>query len=217
MSATATPDTGPGVTLMGDEGFDSAVLGRGLPPEVEALIAAAGLVRQDRAQAEPLLLKARALAPTHPATLIALYRFHFYGHRLREAREVARESLGIARAALLPAGHPDPVAADLPPISDEQARFDAAVRFYLFTLKGFAYLNLRLGDIEVGRAALQELRLLDPQDRVGGAVLAVVLARAEQALATHDQEGDASEHNEEDYDGHARSQGRLPHRGWGNA
>lgn len=210
MSTTAAPDTGPGATLMDDQGFDSAVLGRGLPPEVEALIAAAGLVRQDRAQAEPLLLKARALAPNHPATLIALYRFHFYGHRLREAREVARESLGIARAALLPADHPDPVAADLPPISDEQARFDAAVRFYLFTLKGFAYLNLRLGDIDVGRAALQELRKLDPQDRVGGAVLAVVLARAEQGQSAY---GDDSE---EDNDGQACAQGRLPHRGWGN-
>lgn len=215
MNATAAPDTGPGVTLMDELGFDSAVLGRGLPTEVEALIAAAGLVRQDRAQAEPLLLKARALAPTHPATLIALYRFHFYGHRLREAREVARESLGIARAALLPAGHPDPVAADLPPISDEQARFDAAVRFYLFTLKGFAYLNLRLGDIEVGRAALAELRQLDPQDRVGGAVLAVVLARAERGQSEYgDDHGDDAE---EDYDARARSQGRLPHRGWGSA
>lgn len=211
MNATAAPDTGPGVTLMDELGFDSAVLGRGLPPEVEALIAAAGLVRQDRAQAEPLLRQARALAPTHPATLIALYRFHFYGHRLREAREVARESLGIGRAALLPTDHPDPVAADLPPISDEQARFDAAVRFYLFTLKGFAYLNLRLGDIEVGRAALQELRRIDPQDRVGGAVLAVVLARAEQGQSAY---GDDSE---EDNDGQAHAQGRLPHRGWGSA
>ncbi len=211
MNATAAPNTGPGVTLMDEQGFDSAVLGRGLPPEVEALIAAAGLVRQDRAQAEPLLLRARALAPSHPATLIALYRFHFYGHRLREAREVARESLGIARTALLPADHPDPVAADLPPISDEQARFDAAVRFYLFTLKGFAYLNLRLGDIEVGRAALQELRRLDPQDRVGGAVLAVVLARAEKNQSA------CGDDSEEDYDSRARSQGRLPHRGWGNA
>ena len=210
MNATAAPNTGPGVTLMDEQGFDSAVLGRGLPPEVEALIAAAGLVRQDRAQAEPLLLRARALAPSHPATLIALYRFHFYGHRLREAREVARESLGIARTALLPADHPDPVAADLPPISDEQARFDAAVRFYLFTLKGFAYLNLRLGDIEVGRAALEELRRLDPQDRVGGAVLAVVLARAERGQSEY---GDDSE---DDDDTRARLQGRLPHRGWGS-
>lgn len=199
----------PGTSLFDDTGFDSTVLGGGLPAEVESLIAQAGLVRQDRSLAEPLLIKARKLAPQHPATLIALYRFHFYGHRLREAREVAREALGIARAALVP-GHPDPVAADLPPITDEQARFDATVRFYLFTLKGFAYLNLRLGDIEVGRAALQELQHLDPQDRVGGAVLSVVLARAE--AGTDDDADDVL-----DYDRQALSQGRMPHRGWGTA
>jgi hypothetical protein len=194
-----------GEHMLDGMGFDSTVLGLGLPAQAEALIAQAGLVRQDRAKAEPLLLQARAMAPHHPATLIALYRFHFYGHRLREAREVAREALGIARGALVP-GHPDPVAADLPPITDEQARFDAAVRFYLFTLKGFAYLNLRLGDIEVGRAALTELQRLDPQDRVGGAMLSVVLARAE----AHEDEDDTL-----DYDRQALSRGRMPHRGWG--
>lgn len=212
MNANAAPSPGgvstSGGNMLQDMGFDSTVLGRGLPPEVESLIAQAGLVRQDRAKAEPLLLQARRLAPTHPATLIALYRFHFYGHRLREAREVARESLGIARAALVP-GYPDPVAADLPAITDEQARFDAEVRFYLFTLKGFAYLNLRLGDIEVGRAALKELQQLDPQDRVGGAVLLVVLEQA--------QAGDAEDDDTLDYDRSATSQGRMPHRGWGTA
>jgi hypothetical protein len=201
----------PGGDMLDDMGFGSTVLGRGLPAEAEALIAQAGLVRQDRAKAEPLLLQARKLAPAHPATLIALYRFHFYGHRLREAREVAREALGIARAALVP-GHPDPVAADLPPITDEQARFDAAVRFYLFTLKGFAYLNLRLGDIDMGRTALKELQRLDPQDRVGGAVLRVVLARAEAGDEEGEGKGDAL-----DYDRRALSEGRLPHRGWGTA
>lgn len=152
-----------------DADFDSAVLGGGLPSEVEALITQAGLVRADRALAEPLLLKAKALAPTHPATLIALYRFHFYGHRLKEAREVALESLAIARAAL----------GEQLDVKDEQARFDAATRFYLFSLKGYAYLSLRMGDTETGRQALEELRRLDPQDRVGGGVLTHVLDRAE--------------------------------------
>jgi hypothetical protein len=123
----------------------------------------------DRAVAEPLLLKARALAPSHPATLIALYRFHFYGHRLHEAREIAKQSLDIGRAAL----------GDTLEVTDEQARFEAATRFYLFALKGYAYLSLRLGDIEEGRRALAELKALDPQDRVGGGVLTHVLARAE--------------------------------------
>ncbi len=149
--------------------FDGAVLGRGLPSEAEALIKAAGLVRNDRHQAEPLLLKARALAPTHPAPLIALYRFHFYGHRLHEAREISKQSMDMGLAAL-----GDPLR-----ITDEQARFDATARFYLFALKGFAYLSLRLKDIEAGREALLELRKLDPQDRVGGGLLTHVLLRAE--------------------------------------
>jgi hypothetical protein len=152
-----------------DADFDSAVLGGGLPAEVEALITQAGLVREDRAQAEPLLLKARALAPSHPATLIALYRFHFYGHRLKEARDIAKQSMDIGRAAL----------GDDFTITDEQARFDAAARFYLFSLKGYAYLSLRLGDLDAGRVALNELKQLDPQDRVGGGLLTHVLLRAE--------------------------------------
>jgi len=152
-----------------DADFDSAVLGGGLPAEVEALITQAGLVRADRAQAEPLLMKARELAPKHPATLIALYRFHFYGHRLAEAREIVIESLEVARAVL---------GTDLR-ANDEKARFDAATRFYLFSLKGYAYLSLRLGDTEVGKQALAELQRLDPQDRVGGGVLTHVLARVE--------------------------------------
>lgn len=50
----------------------------------------------------------------------------------------------------------------------------------LFTLKGLAYLNLRLGDLEDAHLLLGELRRLDPGDRVGGALLAHVLERHEQ-------------------------------------
>lgn len=150
--------------------FDDAALGRGLPPEVEAVILHAGRLPHAPDEAEMLLRQARAMAPLHPAPLIALYRFHFYGHRLREALAVAQEALAVARQALGPSfGRVPPTA--------EQARFDAAVRFYLFTLKGHAYLSLRLGDEATGRQALDELRRLDPQDYVGGAVLAQVLAR----------------------------------------
>jgi hypothetical protein len=170
-----------------DADFDSAVLGGGLPPEAEALITQAGLVRSDRALAEPLLLQARALAPSHPATLIALYRFHFYGHRLPEAREIAKQSLDIGLAAL---GEPLE-------ITDEQARFDPVTRFYLFALKGFAYLSLRLGDIEAGREALVQLKALDPQDRVGAGLLTHVLARAEAGC------------DPDDFDGKP-----IAHRGW---
>ncbi len=153
--------------------FAACVIGGGLDPRVEALIARAGELRHRPAQALPLLEQARAAAPRHPAPLIALYRFHFYGHALAEARAAGEDALAIARTAL------GPDFGDVPP-TDEAARDDAAVRFYLFTLKGLAYLNLRLGALDEARLMLGELRRLDPQDHVGGALLAQVLARREE-------------------------------------
>jgi hypothetical protein len=152
--------------------FADSALGHGLSPQASELIARAGLLRHRPEEALPLLERARALAPTHPAVLIALYRFHFYGHALEQARAVGEDALAIARTAL------GPDFGDQPP-GDEAARHDAAVRFYLFTLKGLAYLNLRLGALDEARLMLGELQRLDPKDRVGGALLAHVLARHE--------------------------------------
>lgn len=186
--------------------FEAAVLGGGLCPQAQDLIARAGACRQNVAQAMALLDQAEALAPAHPAVLIARYRFHFYGHRLHEAREVARQALKMARQALRRemVGQVDVS----PLLGDEQVRFDAAARFYLFSLKGHAYLCLRLGDIEEGRLALDELRRLDPQDRLGGSVLAEVLHRAQaQADAGGEEDswlGDVGEAGVE----------QPHHRGW---
>lgn len=162
------------------ERFGDAVLGRGLPAAVEALIAAAGAAGLAAAQAEAWLEQAVALAPEHPAPLIALYRHHFYGHRLREARDVAQRAMDVSQATL---------GVRLGSVGDEQARFDAALRFYLFSLKGYAYLSLRLGEADAGRQALDELRRLDPHDRVGGGVLAAVLASQGRDEDAVDHEG----------------------------
>lgn len=154
--------------------FGSSALGAGLPDDVAAWIDAAGRLRHRPDEARALLERARAAAPTHPAPLIALYRFYFYGHQLAQARTVGEAALAIARAAL------GPRFGDVPPDS-EAVRYDAAVRFYLFVLKGLAYLNLRLGDADAARAQLNELRHLDPEDRVGGALLMHVLVRHERS------------------------------------
>jgi Flp pilus assembly protein TadD len=53
-----------------------------------------------------------------------------------------------------------------------------APRFYLFALKGYAYLSLRLGEAEEGAAVLALLEQLDPTDSLGHRVLGAVLARA---------------------------------------
>lgn len=154
--------------------FGQGAIGGAVDPQVDALIAQAGLLRDQPAQALALLEQARAAAPSHPAPLIALYRFHFYGHQLAQALAVGEDALAVARTAL------GPDFGDEPP-SDDAARHDAAVRFYLFTLKGLAYLNMRLGAHEEAHWLLKELRRLDPRDRVGGALLSHVLARHENS------------------------------------
>lgn len=154
------------------DGMDAAVLGHGLPVEAERLIARAGLIRNQVREAQTLLEAAWQLAPKHPATLIALYRFHFYGNRLGEAREIAMLALAMASSAL---GIPQDWS-DVRP-GPRFSALEALPRFYLFSLKGFAYLSLRLGEIELGRAVVQKLAELDPQNRVGHAVLAEVIAR----------------------------------------
>lgn len=150
--------------------FADSALGAGLSPQVSSLIARAGLLHQQPQEALALLEQAQAAAPRHPAPLIALYRFYFYNHQLVQARAVGEDALAIARTAL------GPDFGDVPPPA-EATRHDAAVRFYLFALKGLAYLNLRLGAMEDAYAQLKELRRLDPNDHVGGAVLLHVLIR----------------------------------------
>jgi hypothetical protein len=49
------------------------------------------------------------------------------------------------------------------------------VRFYLMVLKSAGYINLRLGNIDTGRAMLEKLVQLDSHDRIGGKALLEVL------------------------------------------
>ena len=159
-----------------DADFDDAVLGHGLPVEAEAALREAGRLCDEPPAAMAALMRARALAPGHPAVLIAFYRHHFYGHRLHAARDVARQALlaGATQLGLPPAWR-EVCEQPLP-----GARDDAATRFYLFALKGHAYLSLRLADMPEARAALAKLRHLDPHDCVGGALLEAVRQRSER-------------------------------------
>lgn len=154
--------------------FDAAVLGQALPPDVEAALSEAGAHRADAVRAMAALMRAQALAPDHPAVLIAFYRHHFYAHRSALARDIARRALVVGAQALgLPA-----VWRDVPRRALPGARQDASTRFYLFALKGYAYLSLRLADAVEARDALALLRTLDPDDCVGAALLEAVRRRA---------------------------------------
>lgn len=155
----------------------SAVMGGGLPEEARDHLWEAGLAYQQSEVAEDHLRQAEAIAPGHAAVLIGLYRFYFYKGRLRECLVVARQCLAKAqRETNLPADWRDVRREDA-----EFSRYDRLMpRFFMFTLKGYAYLNMRLGEFEEGRQAAEKLLELDPTDKIGARLLLEVLERAGQ-------------------------------------
>jgi tetratricopeptide (TPR) repeat protein len=167
----------PGPSLAEDALLAQALLGGGLPAEAERHLRAAGLVYHLGEVAETHLLEAQALAPDHAAVLIGLYRFYFYKGRLDDALEVAE-------VCLEKAARDNGLAADWRRVRPQDAQFSAyealLPRFYLFTLKAYAYLNMRLGDFDEGRQAVMKLLELDPTDKLGAGVLLGILDRMGQ-------------------------------------
>lgn len=149
------------------------LLGKGLPREAEDHMWQAGLSYHLDAIAEKHLHQAQALAPGHAAVLIGLHRFYFYKGRLSEALEIARRY--ITQAAL------DGLAYDWRQVKAADAAFGSyesiLPRFYLFSLKGYAYLQMRLGNLDEGRVATKKLLELDPTDKIGVRLLLDVLKR----------------------------------------
>jgi tetratricopeptide (TPR) repeat protein len=151
-----------------------ALLGRGLPSEAEHHLWEAGLSYHLDDIAERHLREAEMLAPGHAAVLIGLYRFYFYKGRLAEALDVARRCLSkAAQENNLPTDWRHVRASDA-----EFSRYENILpRFFLFSLKGYAYLQMRLGETDEGRLAVQKLLELDPTDKIGARVLLGVLDR----------------------------------------
>jgi tetratricopeptide (TPR) repeat protein len=154
--------------------LSAAVLGEGLDPVAEDHLRAAAHAYDQDDVALKHLMEARLLAPTHPATLIGLYRFFFYKGRLEEALSVAQTCL--TRAAI-----DNSLPLDWRATTPADAAFGdfgaVGPRFFMFALKGYAYLSMRLGDLDESAAAIDKLFELDPSDKVGAGVLRDVLAR----------------------------------------
>lgn len=168
---TGTPETAYQLT---DEERVAECLGVGLPPEAEEHLRLAG---QNYHQDEVALAHLQAawdLAPGHAAVYIGKYRFYFYKNRLADALAVGTECL--TKAAVDNGMSPD--WRDAKPSDADFSDFAAILpRFFLFTLKGYAYLQMRLGNLEEGRAAVEKVIELDPTDKVGAKVLLEVLER----------------------------------------
>lgn len=146
---------------------------RNLPAVAEKHLGLASMAYADSAKAEMQLALAAAVAPKNLVVKVGEYRYYFYKGRLEEALRVATECLVIVAGEL-----------DLPTqwrsIEPQSANFGAdepAHRFYLFCLKAYAYLLLRLNHLDEGRAAVDKLLQLDPANKVGGQVLLDVLER----------------------------------------
>ena len=119
--------------------------------------------------AEMLLLRAFLRQPSSLTVLVALYRYYFYQHRLTDALAVADRAMQETGWRLaLPSGWPELTSKAF----DRQAAANVTMsRFYLFALKGAGYMNMRIGNMELGQAMLRKVRELDPEDRLGASVL----------------------------------------------
>lgn len=154
--------------------LEEACFGGNLPEAVERHLRLAGLNYQHDQIAESHLFQAQALAPGHAAMLIALYRFYFYKGRLLDALEVAQR-------CLVKAAGDNGLDEDWRRVQSGDAAFGSygAVlpRFYLFTLKAYGYLLMRLGRLEESQAVLKKMLELDPSDKLNATVLLKVLYR----------------------------------------
>lgn len=146
---------------------------RSLPAAAGEQLRLASLSYADSAKAETHLALARVIAPHNPVVKIGEYRYYFYKGRLQEALAVALDCLHIVAAELkIPTQWKS-----VEPRHGDFRSEEPAHRFYLFCLKAYAYLLLRLNDLEEGRSVVDKLLQLDPGNKVGGQVLLDVLER----------------------------------------
>lgn len=150
------------------------IMGQNLSNRLEELLRSASRESSRPDLVERDLDEAARVAPDHAAVLIARYRFFFFQGRLEDALDVA--DLCLAKAL-----RENGLGSDWRQVRSFQASFGdwGAVlpRFFLFSLKGWAYLRMRLGDLPAGREAVDKLLELDPSDKVGARVLLDVLVR----------------------------------------
>ena len=140
---------------------------RNLSPVAEEQLRLASHAYSDSAKAE------MHLAPENPVVHIGEYRYYFYKGRLEEALKVAESCLTIVAKEL-------GLSTKWQQVMPGHANFNSdepANRFYLFCLKAYAYLLLRMNKIEQGWAATEKLLQLDINNQVGGQVLLDVLLR----------------------------------------
>lgn len=144
---------------------------------------AANAFARGEACSENSLLRAYFLEPEHPVVLVALYRYYYYRHQLRDALLVAEKVLQVLAKRLdLPKDWRD---LDESRIGEGVLISMTLLRFYMLALKGAGYMELRLGEHEAAMARLEKVAELDANDRLGTKAL---LSLAKDALGKRETE-----------------------------
>ncbi len=143
--------------------FDEA-----LPASVPALLNMASEAYSEGA-AEEHLLKAYFTAPESLTVLVALYRYYYYQHRYETALTAAHRAMSVAAKRLGFTSTWESL--DMEELGYGVLQSMMLVRFYLLSLKGAGYLNVRIGNMEEGTAMLEKVMALDSEDRLGVAPL----------------------------------------------
>lgn len=140
-----------------------------LPAEVDALLQQ-GIAAHfdDRAKAEAYFLAARTLAPHMLPTHRCLVKHYNRCRQFDNALAAARGWVAAAaRQAQLP---------------DNWLLWTAAPGYALAALKGLAFLRLRNGEPAKAEAMIARIQAMDPDDAVGGSVVAALLAETRLAI-----------------------------------
>jgi hypothetical protein len=140
-----------------------------MPAEVNTLLQAAVAASSvDQSRAENLFLQAQSLDCRCLQTYFALYKFYFFQKRLADAERVV--IAGLEESARQ-GGFPS----DYRRMARNRQKWDLYANettlFYLYTLKAWAFIKLRLGFTIDAQLILSHLQLLDPEDLVGASVI----------------------------------------------
>jgi len=144
-----------------------------IPPEILAILGDATAPHSQPEQAEQAIAVALQRAPDNLGLRIVAYGFYFYNNRLDEAIPHAEACLALAADTL---GLP----CDWRSVGAESTDFgvlEQPQRVYLKSLVALGYCRARLGDLEAGEALLRKAASLDPQNQLGAAALADLVAR----------------------------------------
>ena len=140
-----------------------------IPAEVNNLLQAAVAASPvNQREAERLILQAQTLDSHCLQTYFALYKFYFFQKRLADAERVV--IAGLEESARQ-GGFPS----DYSRLAQNRHKWDMYANeitlFYLYTLKAWAFIKLRLGFSLDAQHVLSHIQQLDPEDRSGASVI----------------------------------------------